>query len=397
MATTIGDTEIEPSRRLEAYPTTLGRAHIGPWMWSRLPEGATVANTLLSWPSRYQLLNDGVTDFTLQFRASRQYDTHTARFPGSEGPPNFDFSRMTALVAGSYHPSADRLSGILRLSNGADIFVMSVNHPADLRPDPSERVRVSTTPTSDGGRQPDPGEDIWALMSISEGQDGRAWGHLDYCEPRTPTLLLPDSGNALTQDYARSRLCRALIPRVALAVEPELKALLRATLKQVHAPETMPDLTQAREILPLLSAVWGLRSDFISSSRPVLPIPRLVRSAAEAEEYAAEVMVALGFGNVRVTPPGPDGGIDVVSDLAVAQVKMEALPTGGPAVQALHGVAAVEGKRALFFSLAGYTVQAVTWADRAGMACFKFEFDGSLIPCTDVAADLLMRGIQVIA
>ena len=51
----------------------------------------------------------------------------------------------------------------------------------------------------------------------------------------------------------------------------------------------------------------------------------------------------------------PDAGIDVASKDAVAQVKMEGILTGRPIVQALFGVATAEGKRGLFFSLAGYT------------------------------------------
>jgi len=42
-----------------------------------------------------------------------------------------------------------------------------------------------------------------------------------------------------------------------------------------------------------------------------------------AEEYAAEVMRALGFFDAQVTGSGADGGVDVRAKDAVAQVKME--------------------------------------------------------------------------
>jgi hypothetical protein len=119
------------------------------------------------------------------------------------------------------------------------------------------------------------------------------------------------------------------------------------------------------------------------------PPPRLVKTAAAAEAYAAEVMRALGFSDARATGPGADGGIDVVSSRAVAQVKMEAILTGRPVLQGIKGVAAVEKKRAIVFSLAGFTQQAVAWADRADVACFEFAFDGSIDP-RSIAALALM-------
>jgi hypothetical protein len=120
-----------------------------------------------------------------------------------------------------------------------------------------------------------------------------------------------------------------------------------------------------------------------------MPSPRLVKNFRAAEEYAAEVLRAVGFGDASVTVHGSDGGVDVRASAAVAQVKMEALPTGRPAVQSIFGIAAHERKLAVFFSLAGYTAQAVEWARVAGVACFEFEFDGSVQPITAAARDLL--------
>lgn len=47
------------------------------------------------------------------------------------------------------------------------------------------------------------------------------------------------------------------------------------------------------------------------------------------------------------TPPGSDGGIDVVSRDAIAQVKMEGVAAGRPVVPALVGVATIEGQKPL--------------------------------------------------
>ena len=115
------------------------------------------------------------------------------------------------------------------------------------------------------------------------------------------------------------------------------------------------------------------------------PAPRLIRSFIDAELVAAEWMSFFGYGTATTTPPGADGGIDVLADLAVAQVKMEALPVGRPVVQQLHGVAAVEAKVGVCFALAGYTEEAVSWADRAGLPLFRFDLQGCPEPANRAA------------
>jgi len=120
------------------------------------------------------------------------------------------------------------------------------------------------------------------------------------------------------------------------------------------------------------------------------PEPRLLRSAFDAEAAACEWMRAFGFSDAVVTASGPDGGIDVQSSEAVAQVKMEAVKTSRPALQNLFGVAAADSKRAVFFSLAGYTREALSWASRESvqMALFQFNFQGEAEPVSEAALAL---------
>lgn len=167
-----------------------------------------------------------------------------------------------------------------------------------------------------------------------------------------------------------------------------------STLETVHSPGSeaaaaLGAQAEYRASARTILAHAGGKSVF---DEPLLPVPRMLRGATAAEQYAAEVLAALGFDGARVTPPGADGGIDVTSETCIAQVKMEALATGRPAVQALYGVAAVEGKAAVFFSLAGYTARAMEWADRAGVACLQFAFDGSIEASNEAAAALLAYG-----
>ena len=121
------------------------------------------------------------------------------------------------------------------------------------------------------------------------------------------------------------------------------------------------------------------------------PLPRLIRSARDAELVATEWMSFMGFTNVQPTAVGADGGVDVVSDEAVAQVKAEMKPVGRPAVQQHHGVATALGKQALFFSLAGYSEQARTFAHDQGIALYSFDLQGDPEPVNATARALWMK------
>lgn len=118
------------------------------------------------------------------------------------------------------------------------------------------------------------------------------------------------------------------------------------------------------------------------------PEPALIRTPHDAEQTAAAWMRWMGFPDAAVTPIGTDGGIDVHSSMAVAQVKTETVPVGRPALQRLLGVAHAEGKDGLFFSLSGYTAQALEWAERVELPLFTFDYQGVVVPANDHARDL---------
>jgi len=50
----------------------------------------------------------------------------------------------------------------------------------------------------------------------------------------------------------------------------------------------------------------------------------------KAERAAARHMKVLGFHDAALTPPGPDGGLDVISGVAAAQVEDYVTPVGRP-------------------------------------------------------------------
>jgi hypothetical protein len=117
------------------------------------------------------------------------------------------------------------------------------------------------------------------------------------------------------------------------------------------------------------------------------PAARLVRNFRDAEFLAMEWLVYFGFEDAFVTNPGQDGGIDVDSSEALAQVKFQALPVGRPVVQQLLGVASLQNKLAFFFSSSGYSSSAVEFADEADISLFEFSINGGLNPVSDSASN----------
>lgn len=116
------------------------------------------------------------------------------------------------------------------------------------------------------------------------------------------------------------------------------------------------------------------------------PEASLIRSPQDAEDAAAEWMRYWGFEDAETTERGADGGVDVRSSQAIAQVKAHMVPIGRPDLQRLHGIAVTEHKMPLFFSLMHYTPQASEWADGVGMPLFRFNHAGEIEPVNEAAS-----------
>ncbi|WP_054374801.1 restriction endonuclease [Rhodococcus rhodochrous] len=119
-----------------------------------------------------------------------------------------------------------------------------------------------------------------------------------------------------------------------------------------------------------------------------------ITSADDAEHFAAARMRGMGFGDAKVTASGPDGGLDIVSGGAVAQVKWRHAKVGRPDLQRLYGARGSDhSKYMLFFtelfSEAPYTPQAVDYANEQGIGLFAYTSDLNLFPQNKYAVDFV--------
>lgn len=104
--------------------------------------------------------------------------------------------------------------------------------------------------------------------------------------------------------------------------------------------------------------------------------PANVLSWQDAERSARDFLRHQGFTDAQLTPPGADGGVDVVSSVAIAQVKYQSRPVGAPAIVQLLGTThrkQYQGRLPMFFSSSGYTPKAITAARELGVTLYQLH------------------------
>lgn len=125
----------------------------------------------------------------------------------------------------------------------------------------------------------------------------------------------------------------------------------------------------------------------VASQGPVTP--------TDYEHYCAKWLVHKGAAGIRVTRQSRDGGVDVEGTDVVVQCKRYTGSVSVREVREIHGIASVDGKRAILFTTGTYTSEARKFADRAKVALLELQTDGrDPKPWSLFAHSLLSRGFQ---
>lgn len=94
----------------------------------------------------------------------------------------------------------------------------------------------------------------------------------------------------------------------------------------------------------------------------------------QAEKKAAEWLTLSNYGQAMTTGKGRDGGLDIYGPDLVGQVKHHMKPIGRPAIQQLVGARGSDThKRMWFFSLSGYSRDAITYANKEGVNLVRYD------------------------
>lgn len=126
-----------------------------------------------------------------------------------------------------------------------------------------------------------------------------------------------------------------------------------------------------------------LLKNLLRAPRPVYGLdPR------SAELLIQDWMVHWGFHDAKATPIGPDGGFDVISSNAAAQVKFRNQSSTLDQINSFHGACNSNYRHEIFVSKSGFTRPALETGTAYGMALFSLADDGTPIPLNSSAKEI---------
>jgi len=100
--------------------------------------------------------------------------------------------------------------------------------------------------------------------------------------------------------------------------------------------------------------------------------PLITMTPREAEFYCSHLMLFYGAKGSKTTQYSQDGGIDVVSEHFVAQVKHQESPVGVKVVRETFGVSSQEKKLAIVFAKTAFTNDAISFATQNGVLLISY-------------------------
>lgn len=203
------------------------------------------------------------------------------------------------------------------------------------------------------------------------------WGGVSD-RPTAAPLSRDEQREAHAATIRNTVLVRERFERILSPLETEPNAVDLARL----------EVRRATDLAEREAAVQALR-EHMEKVRD-RPAPAPVAQPYGVSHRGAEFLVAdwmrhLGLVSAVVTSERSDGGVDVESDSYLTQVKNYKGNVSVIEIRELYGVAAAQGKKALFFTSGGYTVEAKALAALIEMPLFKY-----------VAEEGVLQGVGVL-
>ncbi|MBA8848741.1 restriction endonuclease [Microcella alkalica] len=212
-----------------------------------------------------------------------------------------------------------------------------------------------------------PVDDIFAATMLKMADE---WRQGDGNSPADGTVLLP-----LDEDQLRNEI----LERIDSFLAP-----FEHRMEQDRKRHFAEQAAQQEAAIQARTALARSRPNPAPKPLPFGVSPR------GAELLVVDWMRHLGVLDAEVTPERSDGGIDVTSASTVAQVKHYKGKVGVVEVRELFGVATSRGKRGYFFTSAGYTPEAISFAVATEMLLFVYSAElGTLIGATPQSTALL--------
>lgn len=178
----------------------------------------------------------------------------------------------------------------------------------------------------------------------------------------------------LARRLALTVVLAAVVAAVAIAVGPSVLAALSA--RTGAAAERATGLA-ASPVGVVVGAVLGVGAGAVVAGAVLRRLgSHRIRDWRDAEQATARWLRNAGCRQVRLTAPGADAGIDVLTADWAVQVKHTSKPVGRPAVQQLVGAALDVDRRPALFSTSGFTGPACRYAQEHDVALFVLGTNG---------------------
>jgi hypothetical protein len=266
-------------------------------------------------------------------------------------------------------------------------------------------MSIATTPRPNSGGSSIPavigvlglvGGSVWLIVNafrasarLADAQQAR--------EVETGRLLEIARGaaSATYLELGRGDGAAARPKAAAAAADPPTAAAPPAAAPQVDAPETDRDATPHRNAEDDDAARTLMRKQRRAAASPPPPGQPFGVSQGGAEYLVAAWMRHLGESDAGTSHETGVGRVAAASMRCVAQVSNDAGSVDLEAVQELVAAAAVDGRRALFFSAGSYAEETEAFAERSGVALFVYDaVTGTLDGANELGSAAVLDGLR---
>jgi HJR/Mrr/RecB family endonuclease len=179
-------------------------------------------------------------------------------------------------------------------------------------------------------------------------------------EGKKELAAVKDKNIRSTQDF----LDQQYYPKYLAEYDAKVVEHVNSVISKLDSPDANKNKTLSKWVEEL-EGKW----------RPLAtkPNPPLITiSPREAEAYCSQIMLFYGAEGSQTTQYSQDGGIDVISNHFVAQVKHQEAPVGVKIVRETFGVSAQNGKIGIVFGKTGFTNDAISFATRSGILLISY-------------------------
>ncbi len=210
---------------------------------------------------------------------------------------------------------------------------------------------------------------------------------------RIKGLMLEGKSPNVNRDLVNNEMMARLKLEVFESIRAKELERIRWILENGESPGQVADFIRPEEIEEIKSEINGVRHQWLKNrARPA-------RQIYGVSNYGAESLVAdwlryLGFSQVAVTQASGDGGVDVVTETHLCQVKnYSAQPVSVQEVREVFGVAVSESKQPLIFTSSSLSSSALNFAEKNRIPVIKYDaLSSELSPLNNAGAQILLQG-----